>query len=144
MNPAFVAIFTQWAFIWIAFLLGMYEKHLREACQGLLASPGDWRWIAKGMARSKTFFVFGLMIAMSVAVFFFNVWQIRETDRAVTEAYSLMRNIDLKQDISQQRILREIDDISTSQDETNQKIQDLTGRIDKLLSMMEANSGTGK
>ena len=118
---------------WIAFILGVYQEHLRDVVRGLWRSrrkPSDWWWIMKGMWKSKTFFAIGIMIALSFGIVFMNIAQ-EKTDEENME-----------------RIIN--DAIKANNERQNQITQDLIGRIDKvleqnaeILARLEAQNVTG-
>ena len=126
-------IFIEILLVWIAFILGIYQEHLRDVIRGLWRSrrkPSDWRWIMKGMWKSKTFFALAILIAMSAGIWFFNEAQ----ERAMNE--------------NTERIINDV--IERTDKQRNQKIDNLIDRIDKvleqnaeILARLEAQNGKG-
>jgi len=113
-------VFIQMLFIWIAFFIGAYAKHLWH-------TPKQWRWVVKGMWASKTFITFGILIAMSVGVYFINAEHVKTLTKA-----------------GEQRQTEIMDTIKDDQQIKNQNFQDLINRIDKLIATMEASNATNK
>jgi len=80
MHQTFLAIIL----IWFAFILVYFTDHIRNIFTTLQPNPFSWRrwWaVVKGTFTKKTVFPLIVMVVLSIAIYFLNVWQGRDIDR---------------------------------------------------------------
>ncbi|MBI2860569.1 MAG: hypothetical protein HYX91_03560 [Chloroflexi bacterium] len=98
--------FVEILFVWIAFIVGVYQDNLRDIIKAILS--GNFTGAVAGMSASGTFIALGFLLGISVIIFFIRRKEIKEQKEAkiVQQAIAKKLGIDPAEELAKFKQVR--------------------------------------